>query len=337
MDKSFLKKAPTEQMKALLRSVASADHAEARLAMSQVAVALTLPLQQGIFNGNIFQGIFEAIKFEPGVSIEMPYDFISPGTERNFVAYVVPRTGGLPEKAVEGECVTIPMYEIAASLDWTMKYMRDARWDIVGRALQVLEAMLLRKMNTDAWRVLLAAGKNRNLMAYDPAAVAGQFSKGLLAAGEVTFRRNSGGNSASLNRGKLTNLFISPESKADMFSWNLSEVPDTVRTKIFNEGSLARIMDVEISALDELGVGQEFDKYFTDILGGTCSGSKLELGVGLDLQTNATGSRFVMPYRQMPEAKERLYLQDTRRVGIQAFAEIGFSVLDNRGVLLFAI
>lgn len=337
MDKSFLKKAATEEMKSLLRSVASSDLGTARASMGQLATALTTPLQQGIFNGDIFQGIYEPIKFEPGVAIEFPYDFISPGSERNFVAYVVPRTGALPEKAVEGEYVTVPLYEIAASLDWTMKYMRDARWDIVGRALQVLEAMLLRKMNTDAWRVILTAGKNRNLMAYDNLATAGQFSKGLMAAAEVQFRRNSGGNSASLNRGKLTDIFISPEAKADMWSWNLSEVPDTVRTKIFNEGSLARIGNIKLTDLDELGVGQEFDTYFTSVLGGTISGSKLELAVGLDLQTNATGSRFVMPYRQMPEAKERMYLQETRRVGIQAFAEIGFSVLDNRGVLLLGV
>jgi hypothetical protein len=331
----FLGKKPTPEMLTLLRSVAHDNRQIGVAALQEVARALTLPLQQGVLNGDIFSYIFEPIYFEPGVSVEFPYDFISPGTERNFKAFVVPRTGALPERAVEGEFVTVPVYELAATLDWSMKYMRDARWDIVGRALQVLESMFIRKMNTDAWRVILTAGKNRNLLATDDAATAGNFSKRLLTVGEVLMRRNGGGNSSSVNRPKLTDLHISPESRGDMSNWNLTEIPDAVRTTIFLNGPLAKIGTINIRDLDELGVGQEFDNYYTTNLGGSLSG-KNELGIGLDLQ-DSNDSAFVMPYRSLPEPYEDLWFARQRRVGIGATAEVGFSSLDNRRVVLFGI
>jgi hypothetical protein len=331
----FFGKKPDELMERLIRQAGSNNHEQATAAVHELATALTLPLQQGVLNGDIFSYIYEPIKFKPGAAVEFPLDWLAPGQEKNFIAYVIPRHGALPEKSIEGDFVTVPMYEIGMTLDWSKKYMRDARWDILGRALQVLEAGFIRKMNTDAWRVVLASAKSRNLLVYDDAATAGNFTKRLVALGNVYMRRNGGGNSTSTSRGKMTDLHISVEAESDMFSWTLSEVSDQVRTQIFLNGPVKRIGDVNIRTLDELGVGQEFDNYFLNQLGGSFTGSKVELAVGLDLSEDV-GS-FVMPYRQMPELYEDMRFAPARRVAIGGTAELGFSSCDSRRGLLLAL
>lgn len=305
--------------------------ATAEAAMGEIAQGLTLPLQQGVLKGPIFdQGIFEPIYFEPGTSVEFPYDLLVPGTEQTYVAYVIPRWGALPERSVESDYCMVPLYDIGASLDCTAKYLRDGRWDILGRMLEIMEAMFVVKMNTDAWRVIIRAGVSRNLLVYDDAATAGLFTKRLVSNMELYMRRQGGGNTASANRGKLTDLFISPEAQADTLAWQLSEVSDQVRTTIFTNGPLTKINKVTLHDLDELGVGQEFELFWDDTLAQNHTQSKLELVVGLDLARDG----LVMPWREMPTLYEDMEMHKQRRVGMWGTAEVGFSSLDNRQVLL---
>lgn len=300
-------------------------------AIAQIAQGLTLPLQQGVLAGDIFNGIFEPVYFEPGTSVEFPYDLLAPGTERSYVAYVIPRYGELPMRAVESDYCTVPLYEIGANLGCSAKYLRDARWDVLGRILEILEAMFTVKMNTDAWRVVIRSGVSRNLLVYDDAATAGLFTKRLVANMELYMRRNGGGNSASRTRGKLTDLYISPEAQADTLSWQVNEIPDAVRASIFANGVLTRIGDTNLHALDELGVAQEFETFWDDTLAQAHTNSKTELVIGLDLSKN---SSLVMPWREMPTLYEDMSVANKRLVSIDGTAEIGFAALDNRVVLL---
>ena len=49
----------------------------------------------------------------------------------------------------------VPTYDIGASIDYLLKYARDARWDVVGRAMEVLEGSFVKKMNDDGWHTFL--------------------------------------------------------------------------------------------------------------------------------------------------------------------------------------
>lgn len=329
-------KTPTPQMIDLLRKSGSNNYEVACAAQVELAKALTLPLRQGVINGDITSNIFESVKFEPGTAVEFPLDFLAPGTEKDFVAYTIPAQGKIPERSVEGDYVMVPTYEVGASIDFSLRYARDARWDIVGRAMQVLEASFIRKMNSDGWRTILAAGVGRGIVVYDDAAAAGFFSKRLVALMKTSMRRNTTGNSTSVNRGKLTDLFTSPESLEDIRSWAVADVDDVTRRQIFvqEEMPLPRLFGVNLHDLDELGVGQEFNKYYTGTLGGTFSGSKVELIVGLDLEKNDS---FVHPMRQEIEVFEDPTFHRQRRMGFYGFGEHGWAVLDNRRVLLGSV
>ena len=207
---------PSDELIGLLKKSGSADLTIAQAAQREFAKALELPLRKGVLVGNILGDIFEVINVEPGASTEFPLDLISPGAEGEHVAYTNPGHGRVPERAVEGDYVMIPTYSITSSIDYLLRYARDARWDIVARAMQVLEAGFTKKMNDDGWHTILAAGVDRNVLVYDADATAGQFTKRLVSLMQTVMRRNSGGNSASDGRGRLTDLYVSPEALEDV-------------------------------------------------------------------------------------------------------------------------
>jgi hypothetical protein len=327
----------TPEMDALYRACASTVYAEALAARQEFTQALTMPLRQGVLRGDILQNIFEPMRFEYGQTPEFQLDFFGPSSENDFIAYVIPDTGAIPQKSISGDYVMVPTYEIGASIDWPVKYALNARWDVPARALQVLESAFVYKMNRDGWRTILAAAKGRNIVVYDDQAASGLFSKRLVSLGEISMRRNAGGNSTSLNRGQLTDLYMSPESHADVLSWDLTQAPDALRQQIYmnwSNSGIVRIGRVNLHDLDELGVNQEFQTYFTGTLGGAFPTDKVELLVGLDL-TNRDA--FVMPMRGdgVQIVDDPMFARQ-RRMGLWGNAELGFSCLNNRRTLLLA-
>jgi hypothetical protein len=326
---------PTAAMDALLRQSGSLKKEEAMPALQKLAVAVQTPLRKGVLSGDITGNIFERIKIDQGSTSEFPLDFLAPGTEKDFVAYTLPYHGRIPERNVEGDYVMVPTYEVGSSIDWTLKYARDARWDVISRATQVLESSFTKKINDDAWHTVLAAGVDRNIVVYDSDASAGQFKR-LVSLMKTVMRRNGGGNSTSINRGKLTDLFLSPEAMEDIRNWGVDQIDEVTRREIFNagDGVINRIFNVNLHDLDELGEGQEYQKFFLTELAGSLQGSDVELVVGLDLSTNDS---FVMPVRSDVQVFEDDNLHRQRRAGLYAWAEHGFAILDNRRVILASL
>jgi len=326
---------PSDDMLKLLRQSGDADASIALPAQREFAAALETPLRKGVLVGNILGNIYETVNMEPGASPEFPLDLISPGLEGEHVAYTNPGHGRIPERAVEGDYVMIPTYSIASSVDYLLRFARDARWDVVARAMQVMEAGFTKKMNDDGWHTILAAGVDRNILVYDADATAGLFTKRLVSLMAVVMRRNSGGNSASVGRGRLTDLYVSPEALEDVRNWGIDQVDEVTRREIYvaNEGgpAITRIFGVNLHDLDELGEGQEYQNFFTTDLGGSLAASDVELVVGLDQSTNDS---FVMPVRESLRVFEDPTLHRQQRAGFYGWAELGFGVLDNRRVIL---
>jgi hypothetical protein len=326
---------PSDDFIALLRKSGDADINVAAAAQREFAKALELPLRKGVLVGNILGNIFETMTVEPGSSTEYPLDLISPGLEGEHVAYTNPGHGRIPERSVEGDYVMIPTYSITSSIDYLLRYAREARWDIVGRAMQVMEAGFVKKMNDDGWHTILAAGVDRNILVYDADATAGLFTKRLVSLMQTVMRRNSGGNSASVGRGRLTDMYLSPEALEDIRNWGLDQVDDVTRREIYTAsegaGTLTRIYGVNLHDLDELGEGQEYQNFFENDLGGSLQASDLELVVGLDQSGNDS---FVMPVKQTLQVFEDPTLHRQQRAGYYGWAELGFGVLDNRRVIL---
>ena len=326
---------PDDHFIELIQRSGSVDKNEALAAQRELAVALETPLRKGVLVGDVLDGIFEKIQMAPGSAAEFPLDLLAPGTENQHVAYTNPGHGRVPERAVEGDYVMVPTYTVASSIDYLLRYAREARWDVVGRAMQVLEAGFVKKMNDDGWHTLLAAGVDRNVMVYDADAAVGQFTKRLISLMKTVMRRNAGGNSGSLNRGKLTDIYLSPEALEDIRNWGLDQVDEVTRREIYQAGddgsAITRIFGVNLHDMDELGADQEYQNFYVDQLAGTFTGSDVELVVGLDQSSNDS---FIMPVKQDVQVFEDDAMHRQQRAGFYGWAEIGFAVLDNRRILL---
>jgi len=326
----------TPELTDLLVRSGSVNKEEAMAANHEFAKALELPLRKGVLNGDILDDIFEPIQLAQSATPEFPLDFVAPGTEKDFVAYTIPNHGYIPQRHVEGDYVMVPTYDIGASIDYLLKYARDARWDVVGRAMEVLEAQFVKKMNDDGWHTLLAAGVDRNIIVFDNDATQGQFTKRLVSLMKTVMRRNGGGNSASQNRGMLTDLYVSPEAMEDIRNWGLDQVDEITRREIYiaADGTLNRVFGINLHDRDELGVGQQYQTFYTNTLTGALPSGKEEVVVGLDLRRRDS---FIMPVRQEVQIFEDDTLHRQKRAGFYGWAEQGFAVLDNRRVLLGSI
>jgi hypothetical protein len=320
---------------ALVKS-GSQNRTESLAATNQLAKALELPLRQAVLSGDILDGIFEPIKLDRNVTAEFPLDFMAPGLENDFVAYTIPNHGKIPQRNIEGDYVQVPIYDIGNAIDWLLKYARDARWDILRRAVEVFYFGFTKKRNDDGWHTIMSAGLDRNLIVLDSDASPGQFTKRLVSLGKTVMRRNGGGNSSSVNRGQLTDLYVSPEAQEDIRNWGIDQVDETTRREIYvaSDDSLNRIFDVNLHAFDELGVGQEYQRFYQQELGGVLPAGDDEICVGLDLRKN---DAFVAPVREEIQVFEDDTLHRQKRAGIYGWMEGGFACLDNRRVILLSL
>ena len=331
------------ELKAVLRAAGSKNIETAHNALKSIATALELPLRKGILRGNIID-FFTPEYFEPGVSTEYPLDFLTPGTEQDFSAYVMPQIGQIASREVQGDYIMVHTFGVSSSIDFSSRYARDARWPILERAVEVLAGSFTRLMNTNGWRTVLGAGASRNLIAYDDQVVPGFLSKRLIETMKIVMRRQAGGNTTSVNQGKLTRLYVSTESMGDIRGWDLSQVDDFTRREIYmaEEQGISKIWGVELRDLVELGVGQEFENFYESTLGGTLpsytysgtTNTKTEICVGLDLQRNDS---FVMPVREEVELFADTAFHRQGRIGLYGTGEHGFGCLDSRRVLIGAI
>ena len=311
------------------------DAEVAYAAQRDLAKALTLPLRQGVLVGDIATMIFETMEMSPGTPIEFPLDLLAPGEEDEYVAHVMPKEGKIPEKHVEGDYVQVPTYGIANAIDWLLEYARDANFFVAGRAMEVLRAGFVKKINDDGWHVLIGAGADRGIVVYDADATAGQFTKRLVSLMDTVMRRNAGGNSASLRRGKLTDLWTSPEAVEDIRNWGVDQIDEVTRRDIFtadrDSGTVKRIFGINIHDIDELGENQEYQTFYTVTLSGTLATADVELVVGLDL--NASDS-FLMPIKEPLGIFEDVTLHRKGRAGFYGRMRFGLAALDSRRVML---
>lgn len=326
---------PNQEFLDILAQAGNSNPAVSVEGQMKLAKAFETPLRKAILVGDVVSNIYERIVLNSNTTVEYPIDLLNPGEEIDYVAYTNPGHGRIPERAVEGDYVQIPTYGIANSIDFLAKYARDAHWNVAARALQVLEAGFVKKINDDGWHVLLAAGVDRNILVYDADAAAGQFTKRLVSIMKSVMRRNAGGNSSSVSRGKLTDIYLSPEALEDIRNWGVDIVDDTTRREIYvssDDGSITRIFGINLHAMDELGEAQEYQTYYLSQLGGVLGpSSDVELVVGLD---QSAKDSFIMPVRQNIEVYPDDSYRRQGRVSFWGTAELGFGVMDNRRVML---
>jgi hypothetical protein len=331
-----------------LRATASQDPDTRARAQRAFAQALSEPLRQGVMDEDSLGDIYEREVLQAGAQAHYPLDIIKPGEEDNFVAFTYQNQNRIPERRVEADELWVPTYKIANAMDWDVDIARDARFDLIARALEVYRMGYTRKLNYDGWTTILAAAAQRGLAIGSAAGAAlpftghviqgshtlgGEFTKELVSRMIIGMIRGAGGNAVRTN---MTDLYCSVEAVADMRAWNASDVDDFTRRELITQGrdqhGLANLYGVVLHPMQEFGVGQDYQSILTDLGASLPSGTN-QFCVGLDLSTTDS---FVMPIRQELTTFEDPTLQRQLRAGVYGYMEQGFAVLDLRRVILGA-
>lgn len=325
-------------IKDLLARVVSNDLAVANVANADFAQAVSVPLRETLLSGDIINGIYTPEDFRTNPDVRYPLDLLTPGDEAEFKAFVVPNQGEIPHARLEGDYLTIPTYNIGNGIDLDLQFIKDANWPVIRRALQIFEAGFVKKMNDDGWQCIISAANDRNVIVYDGNATQGQFTPRLITLLQNYMRRNGGGNSATMNRSRVTDVYMSPEAHMDIRAWGLDIVPDRVRENIYyaKEGSqdLINIFGVNLHALDEFGVNQEYQNYWTNTLSGSLSTQNdVEIAIALD-QNNQD---FVMPIREDLQVFEDNTVHRRGDFSVYGRFRGGFAVLDSRRTLVASL
>jgi hypothetical protein len=330
----------------LLRDMASSDKRKADAARQAFAAELVAPLRRGIFDADNLGDIYTPQVIPAGATASYPLDFVRPGEEDLYTAYTLAEQGRLPERRVEASEINVPTFKIGNSIDWDIKFMKEARWDVVKRAMQVFEAGFVRKINSDGWRTILAGGADRGLVVeasglavltgnvspISTPPAPGEFTKELVSRLHTAMTRGAGGNG---NAGRLTDLYLSLEAMECVRAWDASRVDEFTRREIFMsaEKGLAQVYGVILHPMTEFGIGQEYQDFLVNVLGLALPVNTSQFCVGLDLSQKDS---FVMPIKEELEVYDDEALIRYQRMGVFGWMRHGFACLDNRRVLLGA-
>ncbi len=323
---------PSEDLMKLYVQTGSNRMSESVAATENFAIALAEPLRQAVMLGDVVTDIYQKVALAPTAMPEFELDPIAPGTEHQYAAFTLNGHGYVPERHIEGDYIMVPTFEIGAGIDWLLRYARNSRFDVMQRAVEVFKMGFTKKINDDGWHTLLASVVDRNIIVNDSDAAQGQFTKRLVTLLKTVMRRNGGGNSSSVNRGKLTHVYCSPEALDDMRNWGVDLIDEVTRRELYlaDDGTFSRVFGVLLRDLDELGVGQEYQNFYTATLGGALAASDDELVIGLDLSKNDS---FYMPVRRELEMTPDELMHRKGRAGLYGSMELGFAVMDNRRVV----
>lgn len=329
----------------VLKSTASADPVIRAKAITEFFTAVELPIRQAVFDGNNTGNIFNKTTLAPGVSPEIPVDIIAPGTEGDYRAFTNPGKGYIPSLMTSGDKFTLSTISDANGVEWDLEHARNARWDIISRYMEALAAGFVKKENDNCWHTLLASAADRGLVIYDAGAPVGQFSKKLFSLARCAFARNGGGNTTSMKRGRMTDVYLSCEGIEEVLNWNLDQIPDTVRAQMYsmsgNDNTSISILKVNLHEMMELGPGQEYQDYYLNnlngdlvpIIGSTHTAADVELAVAFDLATR--DSFFILetqPLQIFQDGAEGSALHRSQKGGAYGWRRYGVGVLDTRRI-----
>lgn len=300
---------PTQEQVELLKATASANDVASKEAREAFAATLSIPLRQTRDKVSTVRTIFTVEQLAPGAQANYPLDM------EDISGWIMPKQGGVPQNFVEGDEIWVPTFTIASDAEWRLAYARDARFDVVARAVHKLQNSIVKIEEENGWHVLLAAADGSARSSEVPGVTT--FKKDLLSAMITTMIRAGS---------TLTDLYLSPECMADIRDWTATDVDEVTRKEILDQAGLPSIYGIKLHVMEEFGAGREYNDYFLALPTNTVAASG-EICIGLDLGTN---DAFLMPVRQELTTVDDPIAIKSLKQGVIGYEELGFAVVDSR-------
>ena len=214
-------------------------------------------------------------------------------------AWVLPKMGQHPINLVSAEEVTIPTWELTGDVTYKLQFARDGRFNVGERARLRLMDSIVDQEESAGWTLLRAACSATNTV------TAVGLTKALISNAMALMESNRGY--------QPTDLYVSSNRAADIRNWDYTTIDPTTQREIFVDGGLGSIWNINIKVVWFL---EDTEAYL------------------FDSRENKLG---YMPIRNPLVTYDDPTAIKKYRVGIIAYEEIGFGVLDSQCIVRLTI
>jgi len=319
----------TPEQVELIRAMGSKDPAVAREASEAFAAFLGPVVQKVIYQAATASSIYTDAPYDEDDNPSYPLDLYYNEGKGFVTVWSQNLAGGLPSSYVEGMSeLKIATYRLDSAVSFNKRYARKARLDVVSKAVERMAQEVLVKQERNAWSVVMKglaeASTDVDGTSYQHVVrEASQSSFNIGSLNDLMTRMKrinssfAGGTPSDAYSQGVTDLFVSPEVKANIraFAYNAvggadnnagrthTDLPDNIRDDIYRSAGSQEIFGVNITELNELGIGQKYNTLFDTFAGTTAykkhdntggqqfDGSADQILVGVD---NSKGA-FVRP------------------------------------------
>lgn len=312
----------TQDQIELVKAIGNKDPAVSRPAQEAFAAAMGPVIAQVLDQAGTASLIYEDMTFGEDESPSFPLDAFY-GEDAGFITiWSQEIAGGLStSEVVSSGDMKISTYRLDSAVAFLKKYARKSNLNVLSKSINRLLQELLVKQERMAWSVICRslgeavtkvngvqtkhtiASTTQNVLQID------DFSR-LITLNRRLNSSFAGGTTKTPYSKGVTDIFLSPEMKEQIrgFSFNPMNtrgvpnsdestalgLPESVRTRIFDNLGADEIFGVNITDLNELGLSQKYNVLFGNFAtagianaGGNFSTSTDEILIALDLTKGA--------------------------------------------------
>ena len=352
----------------LIKALASDNKTVALEAQEAFAAFISTVVQQVLLQAGTASMIYRDVEFDDEDAPSIPLDLYYGQNEGSVSVWSQTVGGGLPTNFVQGmQEMKINTYRLDSAISMDKRYVRRARLDVVAAGLERMANEILVKQERNAWAVilkLLAEASTQGTKHILKSTATDVFQLDDMNRLWTLVRRlNSaytGGTPQAFQSRGLTDLFVSPEVKAQIRAFAYQPMntrngatttsgatsvalPDSVREQIYRSAGATEIFGVTINEMLELGISRKYNDLFSTFAGSTAYdggsafvSSSSELIVGIDASRNA----FLRPVAVQSESRGQVkvlpddqFLSRSQKVGFYSFVEEGRVAVDARAAV----
>jgi hypothetical protein len=347
--------------------MASKNRDTAYEAQAALAAFLAPVLAEVINNAPTISNLFKTLSFSPDDNPSIPLDLYTDINDEDYVqVYSQSVPGGLPTSTVQPSFseMKVTTYRLDSAVSFDRKFASKSRMDVVGKTFaRVAQEILLKQERTSANLIMGALAKastngNKHIIdcGTDGRVLLDDFNRMLTLAKRI--HTSWSGGSPVARRGGVTDLIVSPEvvqelrtiaynpintkggvavAGGDSDNGGATAIPatDDMRNQIYNSAGIPEFYGVNIMEINEMGVGQKFNKVFDAVSDDVTDSSKEELMLGLDRSMDSLMKVVALDAEsgtEMSLLADDQYSVRQQKIGYYGSLEEGRVCLDDRAL-----
>jgi hypothetical protein len=351
-----LKLKNTPEQVELIKAMASRDATVAREASEAFAAFIGPVVSKVLLQAGTASAVYTDLPFDEDDNPSIPLDLYHDQGEGYVTVWSQSVAGGLPSSVVEGFSeMKVSTYRLDSAVSFLKRYARRGRLDVVSKAVERMTNEVLVKQERNAWAVVLKALAEASTNGADhlERITGGSFTMaGLNSLMTLVKRINTSyAGGSTVDTYGLTDLFVSPEIKADIRSFaynpigsNATEtLPENAREAIWSGAGTQEIYGITIHELVELGTNRKYNTLFDTLLAaGPNSGVDFDPAAGQDeivIGMDLTKDAFVRPVARNSETggtftalPDDQFVARAEKIGFYGALEEGRVCLDARAI-----